>query len=128
MEDKELEWEYQSDYWTVQIPVLTHFQFNDHWSMILGINRILENWEITDITTAYFARREITENGQIRTDTNFKERYIQPRRKISEDKTDFIAGFEAAISKQFRINLLLDPNFKDEFNIAQWWLSFRANL
>jgi hypothetical protein len=128
MEDKELEWEYQSDYWTVQIPVLTHFQFNDHWSMILGINRILENWEITDITTAYFARREITENGQTRTDTNFKERYIQPRRKISEDKTDFIAGFEAAISKQFRINLLLDPNFKDEFNIAQWWLSFRANL
>jgi hypothetical protein len=96
--------------------------------MILGINRILENWEIKDQTTAYFSRREITEDGETRTETNFGERYTQPRRKISEDKTDFIAGFEAAISKQFRINLLLDPSFKDEFNIAQWWLSFRANL
>jgi hypothetical protein len=128
IEDKELEWQYQSNYWTVQIPVLTHFQFNEHWSMILGINRILENWEIKDQTTAYFSRREITEDGETRTETNFGERYTQPRRKISEDKTDFIAGFEAAISKQFRINLLLDPSFKDEFNIAQWWLSFRANL
>lgn len=128
IEDKELDWRYRSKYWTVQIPILTHFRFSEHWSMMLGINRILKSWEIEDRTTAYFTYREVTENGQTRIDTNFGERYTQPRQKISEDMTDFIASFEAAITKQFRVNLLLDPNFKDEFSIAQWWLSFRANL
>jgi len=127
-EDKELEWNYRSNYWTVQVPILARFQFNEHWSMMLGINRILKSWDIEEQTTAYFTRREKTENGQTRVETNFGERYTQPRQRITEDATDFISSFEVAISPKFRINLLVDPAFEDEFRIAQWWLSFRANL
>lgn len=128
VEDKALEWSYRSRYWTVQVPILARFQFNEHWSLMLGINRILKSWNIEEQTIAYFNRREKLEDGQTRVETNFAERYTQPRQRITEDTTDFIASFEAAISPKFRINLLVDPSFDEIFRIAQWWLSFRANL
>ena len=95
---------------------------------MLGINRILDNWEITEQTTAIFARRYQVENGTIREETNFGERYIEPGRNTSEDYTEVISNFEVAISEKLMVNLLLDPEFKYNFRIAQWWLSFRARL
>lgn len=128
IEDKTLHWQYESLNWTVQIPILAKFQFSPNWSMMLGINRILNNWEIREQTLAIFERRYRLQNGSEKEETNFGERYTQPTRKITEDFTDVISNFEVGLSERLRINLLLDPEFKDTFRIAQWWLSFRATL
>jgi hypothetical protein len=32
------------------------------------------------------------------------------------------------IAPEFKIKLLLDPEFENEFRIAQWWLGFEAKL
>lgn len=95
---------------------------------MLGINRILDNWEITEQTTAIFIRRYRIEDGIVKEETNFGERYTEPVIHTTEDYTEVISSFEAAISEKLSINLLLDPEFKDNFRIAQWWLSFRAKL
>jgi len=127
-EDKTLDWKYESLNWSLQIPIFMKFQFNKTWSMMLGINRILDNWEITEQTTAIFIRRYRIEDGIVKEETNFGERYTEPVIHTTEDYTEVISSFEAAISEKLSINLLLDPEFKDNFRIAQWWLSFRAKL
>jgi hypothetical protein len=98
---------------------------------MLGLNRILNGWEIEDRTTAYFTKRERNENGQITLETNFGERYTQPKETITEDFTKIIAGLNVNISKSFKINLLVDPEFDNPntfFRLAQWWLGFTAKL
>jgi hypothetical protein len=127
-EDKQLEWSYKSKKWSLQIPVILNFNLTEHWGMMLGVNRILESWRIEDQTTAYFNYRERNEDGVIQTETDFGERYTQPTEKISEDYTDIITGFDVAVAPEFKIRLLIDPEFENEFRIAQWWLGFEAKL
>ena len=73
-EKKTLVWDYKSDELTVQIPVILQFRFGEVWGWMIGVNRILNSWEITDQTTAYFERRDKNENGAIETETNFGAR------------------------------------------------------
>ena len=127
-EDKSLNWKYKTSYSTVQIPIFVHFKFNSIWAMMIGVNRILYTWEIKDQTLAIFKIRRRVENGEVHSETNFGERYREPNQHISEDFTEVLTKFEASISPQFKIHLLLNPEFKDNFRIAQWWLGFVANL
>lgn len=127
-ENKLLAWEYDAQNWSLQIPIVFNFGLNDNWTIIFGLNRILNGWEIDDRTTAYFTKRQKNENGQVTVETNFGERYTQPTEKIMEDFTKIMAGLNVNISKSFKINLLLDPEFDNEFRLAQWWLSFTAKL
>jgi len=128
IEDKTLEWEYKSVYWTFQIPVIFDFRFNENWGMMVGLNRILESWEITDITIAYFDFREKNDNDRIVREYNFGERYTQPTKKITEDFTKIFTSFDVSISPAFKVRMILDPEFEYEFRIAQWWLSFEAKI
>ncbi len=128
VEDKRLDWRYKSKNWSIQIPIILNFKLSDNWGMMLGVNRILESWKIEEQTTAYFKKRERNEDGVTLTEINFGERYTQPTEKISEDFTDIIAGFDVSVSPEFKIKLLLDPEFKNEFRVAQWWLGFEAIL
>lgn len=127
-EDKLLEWNYESQNWSMQIPIVFNFSINDKWGLMLGLNRILSGWEINNKTTAYFEKREKDDNGQITIENNFGERYTQPTQKITEDFTKIIAGLNVKLSEAFKVNLLVDPEFDDEFRFAQWWLSFTAKL
>jgi hypothetical protein len=127
-EDKKLEWQNETVEWTLQIPLLYNVELGKHISMLLGINRIFESWEITDVTTAYIKERREKTGSEERIRTNFGERYFQPDRGITEDHTDLVTQIEARPSESLKINLLLDPEFEDTFRIAQWWLSFRASL
>lgn len=125
-EDKRLAWSHRSIYWTIQIPVLLRFRINQYVSMMFGINRILESWDTQGQTIAFFSRRETTDDGDTVVETDFGERYTLPDEKITEDETALISNFEVSVSRQFTIRLLLDPEFEDEFRIAQWWLSFQV--
>lgn len=128
VEEKELHWQYAAHYWTVQIPVFTHFQFNEHWGLMVGVNRILKSWEIDEETLALFDLRQKTDLNGTETEQNFGERYTQPTRSFTEEFTDVIANIEVALTPRFRINLLLDPDFRNDFRVAQWWLGFRTSL
>jgi hypothetical protein len=127
-EDKELEWNHETIEWSLQIPLLYNISLSNYVSLLLGINRIFESWEITDITTAYFKERRENTGGVEKVRKNFGERYFQPDRGITEDHTDVVARLEAYPSSSLKVSLLLDPEFEDTFRIAQWWLSFRAAL
>lgn len=127
-EDKRLEWKYKVDYLSIQIPILFKFNFNENWSTTIGVNRILNAWDVKDETIAYYTSKTETQNGQTETKTNYAERYKQPTQTITEDHTDVITKLDVKVSENFGIGLLVDPEFKDEFRIAQWWLSFTANF
>lgn len=127
-EDKTLEWKYKSRSWSLQIPILLHFKFNKNWGIMLGLNRVLNGYEISDQTTAYFAKRLRVDNGTTKEEKNFGERYTQPTKKMTDDFTDIITSFDVSVSDEFKIRLLLDPEFENIFRIAQWWLSFEAKL
>lgn len=127
-EDKRLEWKHEALDWSLQIPILFNFEINEYLNMMLGVNRIFESWDITDVTTAYFNERKTIKNGVEETKKNFGERYFQPDRGITEDHTDIVTRFEVSPSPALKISLLLDPEFEDTFRIAQWWLSFKAGL
>lgn len=127
-ENKILEWEYDMKYWTIQIPVMIRFKVTDYLGLMFGVNRVLSDWEINDRTTAYFSLREREENGTIKREQNFGERYTQPANKMTENSTDFISRFDISISEALNIHLWLDPNFEDFVSISQWWISFEAEL
>lgn len=127
-EIKTLEWTHEANSFTVQIPVILNLQASDAISIMLALNRILNNWDITESTTAYFDVRQRTEGGETNTERNFGERYIQPSQLITENNTAFAAGVNVSISPQFQVNLLMDPEFSHGFMLAQWWIGFRAKL
>lgn len=132
-EDKTLDWTYSSEYWSLQVPVIAEIQFNKTWRWTVGINRILESWRINEETVATFKSRVQVQNGNSTTEENFAERYVLPRERITEQSTDFITSIEAALSDKLSINLLVDPDFSNDygggdFRIAQWWLGFKASL
>ena len=58
-EDKELEWNYSSKLWTLQVPVIMQIQATERIGIFLGVNRKLETWRIKDQTTAYFNYRDV---------------------------------------------------------------------
>lgn len=127
-EDKILDWKYNSKEWSIQIPLIFDFQLNQQWSFTVGINKILRNWEIEEVTVAYFHTRQRLENDSLKTENNFAERYQNPPQKISEDFTDLISKIEVDISPRFQVQLLINPEFEETFRIAQWWLVFRTSL
>ena len=127
-EDKILNWTYNSKEWSLQIPLIFDFQLSPQWSLTVGINKILRNWEIDEVTLAYFNTRQRLENGSLKTENNFAERYQNPPQKISEDFTDLISKVTVNISPRFQVQLLINPEFEETFRIAQWWLVFRTSL
>lgn len=127
-EVKRLEWNYYSDYWTIQIPVILDFTVNQYFGITLGINRMLKNWNIDEETIAYFNYRKRNENGQISQELDFAERYSPADEKYTDNDTDLFVKFYADINSEFRINLLVDPELENLFRISQWWLSFEARF
>lgn len=127
-EDKTLTWQYSADDWTLQVPVMLYFKIQERFGLWIGVNRILRDWEMINMTLAIFKSRERNENGTVKQETNFGERYLEPTKKITENTTDLITRFDINITPDLKINLLLDPDFESKFHFAQWWLSFEANL
>ncbi len=127
-EQKTVEWEFDAKTWTVQIPVLSYFRINRNWQVMIGVNRVQQGWDIREQTTALFQERTTTEDGETRREENFGERYLQPRQQRTDEFTDVITSVEATLSPQFRVSLLVDPDFENSFRIAQWWLNFKTTF
>lgn len=128
LEDKILEWNYNSRIWSLQIPVILNFNLSENFGLMLGVNRILTGTEVKEVTVSYFKKRERVENTTTKTETNFGEKYLQPTKKFTESYFDFIASFNVNISDAFKVKLLVDPEIDPEIRVAQWWLSFEMRL
>ncbi len=128
LEEKTLLWEYESLVTSFQIPVILQFRLNSHWSMMLGINRRMDSWDIKEVVTAYFKLRRRVKNNEVKEETNFGERYTQPEKHFTESTTDLFTRFSVQLSPQFGIDLSLEPELDANLRIAQWWLAFRAHL
>jgi len=126
--DKQLRWNYESKYSTFQIPVILDFTISENFDLILGLTRAFQDWNITNKTDVYFRNKLVNENGVIKTEQNFIERYTSPADNYTEDFTNIFTKFNISISKQFKIGLLIDPEFEHTFRIAQWWLNFEAEI
>ncbi|MHC1738411.1 MAG: hypothetical protein AB9882_10410 [Ignavibacteriaceae bacterium] len=127
-EEKTLVWEYMSDFTTIQIPVLLYFRLSDQWELMTGISRIANAWDIEDVTTAYFTKREKTDLDTSTTELNFGERYKMPRQRISEDLVKFLMSLKLNISDEFSARVMFEPEFDPYIRIAQWWFAIEANL
>ena len=127
-EDKVLTWNYDSDYFTFQIPIILNFKLNEHFDFMFGVTRIFQEWNIKSRTDVYFNERKESINGKTNTENNFIERYTMPNNVYTEDYTNIFTKFNVNVSEPLKISLLLDPEFDDTFRIAQWWLSFEARL
>lgn len=128
IEDKTLVWEYNSSLTSIQIPLLFNFKINDTWGIDLGISRIVNAWNIKDVTTAYFNKRERTDDDSTKVETNFGERYKMPDEKISEDFLKFMTSLNVNISKDFKTRIMFEPEFDPTIRVAQWWLAFEARF
>ncbi len=127
-EKKTMNWSYEAKIWTLQIPVLVNVEVNRYWGFMAGINRILDAWNVDDITTAQISTRQKVSNGVETNESNIIEKYRQPDKRITEDKFDIIASFHGNITDELKVRLILNPDFDNEFSIEQWWLSFNAGF
>jgi len=127
-EDKTLAWSYRSVHWTIQVPVIVQHEIGEHWNVMVGINRILSDWSIKEQTTAYYTKRTRLENGTTIEETNFGERYREPDKKMTDNRTNIMTSVGVMLSQHFNINLLINPEFEHSFRVAQWWLSFRTTF
>ena len=128
IEDKTLVWDYTSDITTVKIPVILNFKLSDNWDMDIGIVRVADAWNIEDVTTAYFKKRERTDIDSTRIETNFGERYKLPNQKISEDYLKFFSSFDVKLSDKFNTRVMIEPEFSPFVRVAQWWIAFEVKL
>lgn len=132
IEDKKLEWTYTQARHSFQVPVVLNFTLSQYWSMSLGINKVMNDWEIKQKTAAHFALRDKTDNGVNNTELNFIENYKSPDESYTEEYTHMFVGFEANIKNMFTLRILIEPellNTRNEFNLMnQWWLGFEVRL
>ena len=66
-------------------------------------------------------------NGTIKRDENFGERYTQPAEQVTDVKTTFLGGLTVIPSSSLKIRLLMVPNFHETFQGSeleqlQWWI------
>jgi len=127
-EDKELTWRYENIHSSFQIPIVFNFKLNEIFEIMLGINRVFHDWNISSTTSVYLAKRRNNDNGIIKEESNFIERYIEPTDTYTEDYTNVFTKFNVNVTEELQASILINPEFEDTFRIAQWWLSFRANL
>ena len=126
--DKKLEWRLRSNEWSLQIPIMVSIKFKEKWNFLVAINRILSSWRIKDQTIADYKLLRYIENGETRERRNFNRIFRKPTEIITEDCSDIVlsAGYE--ISPGANIKLIFDPQFKDKFQIVEYWLSFESKL
>lgn len=127
-EKKQLTWNSNTQYWTLQIPVIFQITFDKYWGIVVGLNKILNTWNISEEIYAHIETRYVNDNGVINEKTDFLETYRQPERKITDDATRVFLGFEINFTESLKNRIMFEPEFENQLRIAQWWLAFSVDL
>jgi hypothetical protein len=126
-ESKDLHWKFTTSRTSFQIPIFVTVRLSKVVDVLLGLNRDMTQWEIEDVTLAIFRLRMSMSNGTVNREVNFGERYTQPKEKVSDVRTTFLAGLTVTPSRFLGLRLLMVPNFRDgfegtELEQLQWWI------
>jgi len=126
-ESKDLDWTFTAKRTNFSIPVFIDIKASDVVSILLGLNRVMTQWEADDVTLARFRYRVITTNEGETRQENFGERYTAPTEKATDVQTTFLAGLTLNVAKAFNVRFLVVPNFHEtytgtEFQDLQWWI------
>jgi hypothetical protein len=112
----------------MQIPVFLTIKASDAVSVLLGLNRSMISSNVKEVTLALTQYNHTNYNGTITHNYDYGERYTTPEESVSDVRTTFLAGVTVAPSKDFRVRLLVVPNFRDTYDGSkieglQWWIS-----
>jgi hypothetical protein len=127
-QSKDLHWAFTSEKGSLHIPVFLTMKVSDALSVLLGLNRSMISSKVTEVTLAATRYNQSNYNGVISRNENYGERYTTPSETVSDVRTTFLAGITAAPSKEFRVRLLVVPQFRDTYDGSrleglQWWIS-----
>ncbi|MBN2011258.1 hypothetical protein JW960_18080 [candidate division KSB1 bacterium] len=126
-ERKALHWEFAAEQTSIHIPIIFTWQVARTVDLMMGIDRTMTEWEISDKTLAIFDHRDVWIDYNFMRKTNFGERYTQPRETMTDTNTALLSGVTIKPSELFNIRLLVVPNFEntnygtDLVNV-QWWI------
>ena len=126
-ESKELDWTFTAERTSFQIPVFVTIRASEVIEVLVGLNRDMAQWKISDVTLARFDYRETSSNGVIERKEYFGERYTMPTEQVTDVRTAFLAGLSLHVSRAFSVRMLMVPNFQDtyegtELQDLQWWI------
>jgi len=124
-EEKTLVWKLDWQQTTIQIPFYLRWKPSRSFHLLAGINRLIIDRRIEDVTTAYFHYHEQTIDTVRTRKEQFAERYKPPTEHISEVSTPHFIGVEIFPSEYITLRVLLRPDFFDESRYTQVWLSFQ---
>ena len=71
-EAKDLDWSFSAERTSFRIPVFVTITASEVVEILLGLNRDMAQWTITDVTLARFAYREASRNGVAERKENFR--------------------------------------------------------
>ncbi len=127
-QSNDLHWTFTTERTSFQIPVFITIKTSDAISILLGLNRSMISSRVTEVTLAEYRYNQSNYNGTITRNDNYGERYTTPTETVSDVQTTFLAGITASPAKEFRVRLLVVPNFHDAYDGSkmdglQWWIS-----
>jgi hypothetical protein len=126
-ESKDLLWTFRAKRTSFRVPVFVDIKASAKVGILLGLCRDMTQWKIDDVTLALFRHRVSDDNGTVKTETNFGERYTEPTEEVTDVRTTFLAGLTISPSSRFQVRLLAVPNFRvvyegSELDEWQWWV------
>ncbi len=126
-ESKDLDWTFTAKRTNFSIPVFVNIRASEVVGILLGLNRVMTQWEADDVTLARFRYRVITTNEGETRQENFGERYTAPTETTTDVQTTFLAGLTVNVAKAFGVRLLVVPTYHEtyegtEFQDLQWWI------
>ncbi len=127
---KDVNWSFVANKWALDIPVIFTHRFSDKVSLLLGLDRQMSEWKMTDKTLViYYSDVGNSSAGGPRNKSNYGELYAAPDQNISDVSTTFLAGLTVSPVNKFNVRLLLSPSIRSaissiSINNFQWWIGF----
>ena len=127
LENKNIEWTFNAKKTSVQIPIFFTWKITPVFEILAGLNKEFSTWETEEVTLAVFQTRIRTNLSGSTTESDFGERYTQPKESITDQKTTFLAGLTVSPSEEFSARLLVSPTEKKQYlgdtkTEYQWWI------
>lgn len=127
-QNKNLQWNFAVNQWSFDVPVIYNYKFSDKVSLLLGLDKQISEWKMTDQTLVIYNKNfESNSYSGITNKSNYGELYISPDQNISNTNTTFLAGLTVSPVQEFNVRLLLSPSVRASFQGVsvtnfQWWL------
>jgi hypothetical protein len=127
-QSKDLYWTFTTERTSFQIPIFLTIKASNAISILLGLNRSMISSKVKEVTLAVYRYNQSNYNGTLTRSENYGERYTTPTETVSDVQTTFLAGITVSSAKEFRVRLLVVPNFRDTYDGSkmdglQWWIS-----